>query len=163
MTCQWALDLYVQFYACNYTSVKQLKKLSGSAKFFVSCFPEREQSLNMNDLSGWVQSGPGMQASASCSGLEALGRRWNCGLLSSWVLTWPRCPGWRWGVHQICLHTNLFLKPSWALIAQGPFGGPTLESGHVWFPQAGYTLICFGLVCILLNTQFSALQVHLLD
>lgn len=35
-----------------------------------------------------------------------------------------------------------------------PCGSPVLENGHVWFPQ-----VCFGLVCILLNNQFSALQI----
>lgn len=70
-------------------------------------------------------------------------------------------PGGRWSGHQIGLYTSLFLKPYWAVMAQRPFGGLTLDNGHVCFPQVSCAPLRFALVRILLNTRFSALHIIL--
>lgn len=157
VTCQWAVDLHVQLYACtlyfNYICIKVVT----SSEFFFN-FPEREKSLDMNDLCDWVPGGLGVRTSVPWSAPELLGSRW---LAPSWLVTWPRCPAWRWGGHQICLYTSLFLKPYWTGMAQRPFGGLTLDNDHVCFPHVSCTPLRFGFVRILLNTWFSALHIIL--
>lgn len=152
MKCQWTVDLYVQFYAWNYASIKVLKN---HVQWNFLCFIfQREKNLwtwmicLIEFRVGWVCR---LLCLAQPWGLWDEGE--NSELLGSWLVTWPRCPGWRWGVH-----TSLFLKFYWTSMAQRPIGGPTLENGPFCFPQVSYPPFCFELVCILPDTLFSALQ-----
>lgn len=155
--CQWAVDFHVQLDACTLYFNSIWKKVITSSEFFFY-FLEREESLDVNDLCDWVPAGRGVWTSAPWSAPELLGCR---GLAPSWLVTWRRGPGWRWSGHQIGLYTSLFLKPYWAVMAQRPFGGLTLDNGHVCFPQVSCAPLWFGLVRILLNTRFSALHIIL--